>query len=211
MTGWLAQVPGKLLCSALVVMAMVAALTVLLGWHGLRRLFGVPRVPRPRAMYVVLGGFWIALILVCSAAVAMIALVRDYQPVDRMTQLAEVRCAPVGLDRAEAELRPAPPATPERYQIEGDACIVWVNHVELRTGIARLGVHALSRVEGVGPIPRPGTNPDWLTPRPQGPRGLVGLIVRRAEMVPVAVPLDARGRITIVSSPSGPRLQQSAI
>lgn len=211
MTGWLAQVPGKLLCSALVGLILAAVLTGLLGWHGLRRLFGVPRVPRPRAMYVVLGGFWIALILVCSAAVAMIALVRDYQPVDRPTQLAEVRCAPIGLDRAEAELKPGSSAAPERYQIEGDACIVWVNHVELRPGIAHLGVQALSRVESVGPIPRPGANPDWLTPRPEGPRGLVNLIVRRAAMVPVAVPLSTGGATMIVSSPSGPRIQSSAI
>ena len=212
MTGWFAQVPGTLLCGALVVMAMAAAMTVMLAWHGLRRVFGVPRVPRPRAMYVVLGGFWLALVAACSAAVATIALLRDYRPVDRATALADVRCAPLGLDRAEAELRPAPPAAPERYQVEGDACIVWVNQVELRPGLGRLGVRTLSRVEGVGPIPRPGTNPDWLTPRPDGPRGLVNLIVRKTETVPVSVPLDARARQTIVASPSGPPvIQQSAI
>jgi hypothetical protein len=210
MTGWLAQVPGTLLGSALAVMVLAAAMPVLLGWHWLRRVFGVPRVPRPRAMYVVLGGFWIALIVVCSAAVATIALLRDYQRADRPTTLAEVRCAPVGLERVEMELRTAPAAASERYQVEGDACIVWVNHVELRPGLG-LGVRALSRVEGVGPIPRPGTNPNWLTPRPQGPRGLVNLIVRKTETVPVAVPLDARARLTIVASPNGPTIQQSAI
>jgi hypothetical protein len=209
--GWLAQVPGTLLYGAIAAMTMAAVLTMLLGWHALRRLLGIPRVPRPRAMYVVLGGFWIALVAACSAAVATIAMLRDYRPVDRATALAEVRCAPVGLDRAEAELRAAPAAPPERYQVEGDACIVWVNQVELRPGLGRFGVRALSRVEGVGPIARPGANPDWLTPRPQGPRGLVNLLVRRTETVPVAVPLDASARLTIVSSPSGPTVRQSAI
>jgi hypothetical protein len=211
MTGWLAQVPAKLLCSALVGVALVAGLTLLLAWHGMRRLFGVPRVPRPRAMYVALGGFWIALAAGFSAVIVTIALLRDYRRVDGPTTLAEVRCLPVGLDRLELELRPAPLARPERYDVEGDTCVVWVKQVELRPGLGRLGLRALSRVDGVGPIARPSANPDWLTPRPQRARRLVNLVVRSSATVPVAVPLDARARLTIVSSPNGPTLQQSPI
>jgi hypothetical protein len=214
MTGWTAQVPGSLLCGALVGVALAAGLTLLLGWHGMRRLFGVPRVPRPRAMYVVLGGFWLALVVGCSAALATIALLRDYRRVDGPTQLAEVSCAPVGQDRAQLQLRPAAPAAPERYDVEdvrGDACIVWVNLVELRAGLGRLGVHALSRVESVGLTARPAANPGWLTPHPRRTRGFVDLVVRKAETIPIAVPRDAGARRVLVSSQSGPTLQQSGI
>jgi len=211
MIGWIAQVPGKLLCGALVGLALAAALTLLLGWHGLRRMFGVPRVPRPRAMYVVLGGFWLALVVGCSAAVATIVLLRDYRRVDRPTELAEVSCAPTGQDRAQLQLRPTPPAAPERYDVPGDACVVWVEQVELRSGLGSLGVHALSRVERVGPIARPVVNPGWLTPRPPRARGFVDLVVRRAATIPVAVPRGAGGRLVLVSSPSGPTVQPGPI
>ena len=47
MTGFLSQVPFKLLCAAVVGLTAAAALTLLLGWHGLRRLLDIPRVTRP--------------------------------------------------------------------------------------------------------------------------------------------------------------------
>src|SRR5262245_31755458 len=211
MTGWLAQVPGKLLFIALVGVALTGALTLLLAWHALRRLFGVPRVPRPPAMYVALTGFWMALVAICSAAIAMIALLRDYRRVDQATELAEVRCAPVGQDRVQMELRPAPLASPERYEVAGDACIVWVNRVELRPGLGRFGLHALSRIEAVGPIARPSANPAWLTPHPKRAHRLVNLLFRSAQLVPVAVPRDSGARVVLVSSPTGPVIRPSAI
>jgi hypothetical protein len=211
MTGWLAQVPGKLLFVALVGVALTAALTLLLAWHALRRLFGVPRVTRPPAMYVALTGFWLALVAGCSVAIATIALLRDYRRIDQPTELAEVRCAPVGQDRVQMELRPSPLAAPERYEVEGDACVVWVNRVELRPGLGRLGLHALSRIERVGQVARPSANPAWLSPRPQRAHRLVNLLVRSADTVPVAVPRDAGARVVLVSSPTGPVIRPSSI
>ena len=211
MTGLLAQVPNKLLGGAIVGVALLAVLTVVLAWHGLRRVFDLPRVPKPRAMYVVLGGSWLALVMVCSAAIGAIALLRDYRHVDRPTQLAEVRCAVADLDRLELELRPPSSATPERYGVAGDTCIVWVKQVELRPGLGGLGLRALSRVEGVGPVVRPAANPGWLTPQPQRARRLLDLFVRHTTTVPVSVPLDPRARLVLVSSPTGPTLQPSPI
>jgi hypothetical protein len=213
MTGLLAQVPGKLLCGALVGAALAAVLTVLLSWHGLRRVFDMPRVPKPLAMYVTLGGFWAALVVGCFAAVVTIALLRDYRRVDGPTQLAEVRCAPAGPDRAQLELRPASSlAPPERYDMQaGKGCVVWVKQVVLRPGLGPLGLHALSRVESVGATARPAANPAWLTPHPQPAPRLVNLVVRSAETIPVAVPVDAGARLMIVSSPDGPTLQQIPI
>ena len=211
MAGLLAQVPNKLLGGAIVGVALLAGLTLLLAWHGLRRVFDLPRVPKPRAMYVVLAGSWLALVTVCSAAIGAIALLRDYRHVDRPTQLAEVRCAAAGLDRLELELRPPSSATPERYDVPGDACIVWVKQVELRPGLEHLGLRALSRVEGVGPVVRPSANPDWLTPQPQRARRLVDLFVRHTTTVPISVPQDLHVRLVLVSSPTGPTLQPSPI
>ena len=212
MTGLLAQVPNKLLGGAIFGVVLLAVLTVVLAWHGLRRLFDMPRVPKPRAMYVVLGGSWLALVAVCSAAIGAIALLRDYRQVDRPTQLAEVRCVVADLDRLELELRPPSSATTERYDMaNGDNCIVWVKQIELRPGIGGLGLRALSRVEGVGPVVRPAANPSWLTPQPQRARRLVDLFVRHTTTVPVSVPLDQRARLVLVSSPAGPTLQPGPI
>jgi hypothetical protein len=211
MTGLLAQVPNKLLWGAIAGVALLAVVTVVLAWHGLRRLFDLPRVPKPRAMYFVLVGSWLALVTVCSAAIGAIALLRDYRHVDLPTQLAEVRCAVADLDRLELELRPPSSPTPERYDVAGDKCIVWVKQVELRPGLGGLGLRALSRVEGVGPIVRPAANPGWLTPEPQRARRLVDLFVRNTTTVPIAVPLDQRARMVLVSSPTGPTLQPGPI
>ena len=211
MTGLLAQVPNKLLGGAIVGVVLLAALTLLLAWHGLRRLFDMPRVPKPRAMYVVLAGSWLALVTVCSAAIGAIALLRDYRQVDRPTQLAEVRCVVADLDRLELELRSPASPRPERYDVAGNACIVWVKQVELRPGLGRLGLRALSRVEGVGPVVRPAANPGWLTPQPQRAGRLVDLFVRHTATVPVTVPLDQQARLVLVSSPTGPTLQPSPI
>ena len=210
MTGWLAQVPGTLLASVVVGGVLAVTLTVLLGWHAARRLFDIPRVTKPPAMYVALGGFWMALVAGCAAAIATIVLLRDYRRVDRPTELAEVRCAPAGQNRVQMELRPGPLAPTERYEVEGDACIVWVNQVELRPGLGALGVRALSRVEGVGTFARPAMNPNWLTPRARQGR-VMKLLVRRAETVAVPVPVSAGARVVLMSSPGGPAIQPSSI
>ena len=211
MTGLLAQVPGKLLGGVVFGVAVLAALTLFLAWHGLRRVFDVPRVPRPRAMYVVLGAMWLALATACAGALGAIVLLRDYRNVDRPTELAEVRCAAVDEGRMRLDLHAASVAAPESYQIDGDVCVVWVKQVELRPGLQRLGIHALSRVEGVGALVRPAANPDWLTPQPRGAGRLVNLFVGDTKTVPVAIPIDTPARVVLMSSPTGPTVRESRI
>ena len=211
MTGLLAQVPGKLLGGVVLGVLVLVALTLLLAWHGLRRVFDVPRVPRPRAMYVALGAVWLTLATACAGALGAIVLLRDYRNVDRPTELAEVRCAAVDDGRMRLDLHAASVAAPETYQIEGDVCVIWVKQVELRPGLQRLGIRALSRVEGVGALVRPAANPDWLTPQPRGAGRLVNLVVRDTRTVPVAIPIDAPTRTVLISSPTGPALRQSPI
>ena len=211
MTGLLSQVPGRLLGALLLAVPLVAGLTALLTWHAVRRVFDVPRVPRPPAMYVVLGGCWLALVLACTSAIGAIALLRDYRSVDRPTPLAQLRCAALGDARVRLELQTGSSAAPEHYDVAGDSCIVWVDQVELRPGLQPFGIRALSRVESVGSVARPANNPDWLTPRPPSPRGFMSLVVRRAARIPIVVPRDAEARLVLSSSPAGPTIQQSPI
>jgi hypothetical protein len=210
MTELLGQVPAKLLFSALLAVVFGAVLTLLLGWHGIRRLAGIPRVPRPRMMYVALSTLWVVLAMTAFAAIGMIFLLRDHRGVDGRTQLAEVRCQAVGPDRLQVELLTSPSAAPERYDVEGDACIVWVNQTEVRPGFAMLGVRAVSRIDRVGQLARPNTNPEWLTPRASQGRRLTDLVVRPTEAVPVTVPVDAQKRLIVVSTPGGPTLEQTS-
>jgi hypothetical protein len=207
MTGLLDQVPAKLFCGALLAAVSGAALTLLLGWHGIRRMFGVPRVPRPRAMYLALSTLWVALVATSFAAIGMILLLRDHQRVDGRTALGEVRCVASGPDHLQMQLLTSLSAAPERYDLEGDACIVWVKQEELRPGLAVLGVRAISRIDRIGPLARPDANPEWLTPRRFLGRRLRDLVVRRTEAVPVTVPLGAQKRLVVVSSPGGPTLE----
>lgn len=211
MTDLLSQVPAKLLWCALLAVLFGAVLTLLLCWHGIRRLAGVPRVPRPREMYVALSTLWLVLVATGLAAIAAIFLLRDHRRVDGRTELAEVRCQAVGPDRLLMEVRTSPSAAPERYDLEGNACVVWVNQVELRPGFAILGVRAVSRIDRVGPLARPNANPEWLTPRPVAARRLTDLVVRRTESVPVTVPVDAQTRQVVLSSPgAGPTLEPAS-
>ena len=204
MTELLNQVPGKLLCCAALAALFGAALTLLLGWHGIRRLAGVPRVPRPFEMYVALSTLWIVLVTTGLAAIGTIFLLRDHRRVDGRTELAEVRCESVGPDRLRMEVRSSPGAAPERYDLEGDACVVWVKQVELRPGFAMLGVRAVFRIDRIGQLARPNANPEWLTPRPVAGRRLTNLVVRRTESTPVTVPVDAQPhQVVVLSLPDG--------
>jgi hypothetical protein len=204
MTGILSHVPLKLLCVALVGLAAVAFLTVVLGWHALRRLFDVPRVPKPSAMYLALGALWIGVVIIGAASLATIAMLRDHRPVDAPTTLADVRCEPVGPDRVRLELRTSPAAAPETYEVPGDAnaCTVWVRQVVLRPGLGLLGVRVLSRIEGVGPVRFPAAAYGYR---------FIDLVARRTEALPVAVPPDAQLHSVLVSSLSGPVLTNGGI
>jgi hypothetical protein len=204
MTAILSQVPVKLVCSALLGLAAVAFLTVLLGWHALRRLLDVPRVPRPGAMYLVLGALWIGVVAIGAASVATILLLRDHRRIDAPTTLGDVRCEAIGSDHVRVELRTSPTAAPQRYDVAGDAaaCTVWVRQVELRSGLGLLGVRVLSRIEGVGPTRLPAAG--------EGNR-FIDLVARRSEAFPVTVPLDAQLHSVLVSSLSGPVLTNSGI
>ncbi|HVR63065.1 MAG TPA: hypothetical protein VMU50_14280, partial [Polyangia bacterium] len=165
----IAQTPSRLIVGALAGAAVAILLAAVLGWHALRRLLDVPRVPRPLSMYVVLTALWTAVAGVSGAAVTMALLLRDHRPVEAPTRLAELRCQAIGPDRVQIELRPAmagktaSAAEPERYEVPGDACLVSVVLVDLRPQLGFLGPTHLLRIGGIGSPAsareRPSVNP----------------------------------------------------
>jgi hypothetical protein len=198
------HLPSKLLFGAVFAVLFGGGLTLFLGWHWIRRLFGIPRIPRPRALYLVLSALWVAFAATACAAIGMIVLLRDHQQVDGRTELGEIRCNASGPARLQAQLLTSPSAAPEQYDLAGDACVVWVKQVQLRPGFAALGLRGLSRIDRIGPLARPAAHPEWLG------RRLTDLVVRRTEAVPVTVPAGAQKRLVVVSSPGGPTLEPTS-
>ncbi|HEX3697893.1 MAG TPA: hypothetical protein VH374_21145 [Polyangia bacterium] len=208
--------------------SLALLLAAVLGWHALRRLFGVPRVPRPPATYVALVILWAATVAVSGASVAVALLLRDHQAVDGRARLAELRCQAVAPGRVQMELTtPSPhpagqPAGPERYEIQGDACVVSVVLVDLRSGLQILGPTQLSRIEvvgsqtgalagtGAGAVRRRRVNPGWLTPGTSQQMAPINLLVNDTRQISLSVPADGEP-FYLVASPNGPALEKPSI
>ena len=213
----IAHTPSRLIIGALAGAAVAVLLTALLGWHAIRRLFNVPRVPRAPAMYVVLVALWTAVLAVSCAAVAMAFLLRDHQPVEGPTRLAELRCQAVGPNRVQVELRAAPvrktagAADPERHEVPGDACVVSVVLVDLRPTLSFLGPIHLARIGRAGSPAsareRPSINPRWLMPL--APPGIapVDLLVQGVREFSLRLPAGG-DRFYLTASPDGPALEK---
>jgi hypothetical protein len=197
----LSDVPARLIGSVLGAAVLLAVFSGVLAWHGLRRLMDVPRVPRPRAMYLALIGMWGLAATACAATAIAVLLLRDHQRLDGRTQIGEVRCERTqpGHVRMQVKAAASPSGSPESYDIAGDTCMVSVREVELRPGLQALGVGTLARVDGVGSVTRPAANPSWLTPATAARSRLLGLVVRRTEAVSVVVPADSRQHAVVAA------------
>jgi hypothetical protein len=212
---FMAEVPAKLWLVAAIAVVSLAALTLMLGGHALRRLFGVPRMPRPAVMYVVLSALWVGLAASASATLGAIVLMRDHQRVAARTALADVRCQTVGPEQLHMEIRTSPAAAPESYALRGGACVVSIKQVQLRPVFDLLGVHDLSRVDKVvgsgESFVRHSANPSWLTPQPSGGRRVTDLVVRQTRAVDVVVPPEDGPGSVLVASPAGPSLERRRV
>jgi hypothetical protein len=205
------HVPARLVGVALIGAGLVALLAASLGWHALRRLFGIPRIPRGRWTYVLMVALWGGLVALCGGTLAIARMLRDHQPVDGRTPLAEVRCQALAPGRVQMQLVAAPSRTLEFHDVEGEACVVSVVEVELRPWLGILGLRELSRVDGVGASARPLANAEWLTPRPGQKRRFLGLLVRGTRTFSLAVPADASQQFLVVPSRDGPSLTGAPI
>ncbi len=211
----LSHAPAGLLAGALVATALRLTVSAVLAWHGLRRVLDVPRVPRPRGVYLALALTWGALAVGSAATIMAALLLRDHQPLAGRTQVGELRCHPAANGHVRLEIAIAGatlPATPEQYDGEGDVCVLSVKEVSLRPGLRALGLGALARIESVGTAARPTANPAWLTPLPMAPGGLLGLVVQQTRAVEIVVRPDAKQRFMLVAAPGeAPALQPVSV
>jgi hypothetical protein len=205
------QMPPRLIAEAIIGAALVVLLGIGLAWHAVRRLGGIPRVPRTRASYLLVTALWAGLLLALGTATAIVFLLRDFQVVEGRTRLAELRCRAIAPGHLQAELTTRRSSGPERYEMEGDSCEISVIQVSLRPGLRAFGVRELSRVDGVGPLERPRANPDWLDPQTsRGRRHAIDLLVRATRRAIVAVPVGAGERFYLVAAPNGPELERES-
>lgn len=211
----LAHAPRGLLAAALIATALMMVVSSVLVWHGLRRALDVPRVPRPPGIYLALALAWGALALGSAATIMTALLLRDHRPLTGRTQVGELRCQPTADGHVRLEIAPAGSSFSdplERYEGQGEACVVSVTEVALRPGLRALGLGALARIESVGTAPRPTANPAWLTPVPAGAAGLLGLVVQHTRAVQIVVRADSNQRFVIVAAPGqDPALQPVSV
>jgi hypothetical protein len=211
----ISQIPAGLLAAVLVATALLVFLSGLLGWHWIRRVLDVPRVPRPRGMYWALAVTWSLLAIAVSATAMAVLLLRDHHRVDGRTQIGELRCEPALNGHVRAEIRTpriSSTATPEGYDLEGDTCVVAVKEIDLRPGLKVLGLGAMARLDAVGKLARPTTNPRWLTPAAMSRPSLLGLVVQHTRAVPLVIRADAKQRFVVFAAPGqAPELQPLGI
>ena len=197
--------PAGIVAAALLGTVFAVLLAVALGWHALRRLFGIPRVPRGRSTYVLMLVLWGGLIAALGATTMLAFMLQDHAPVDGVTPLAELRCEVSTPGHLGAELTTLPSRALEFYDVP--ACTVSVVEVELRPWLRPLGVRRLWRVDAVGSSPRPRVTAEWLNPRPGQRRPLMDLLIRGTRNVSLVAPPNAHQRFLIVPSPTGPALE----
>ncbi len=154
----ISHTPSRLIIGATVGALIAVLLAGLLGWHALRRLFNVPRVPRPKAMYVVL------------------------QAVGAGRVQVELTASPPAKGAPDPERYEIPG---DSCLVSVVLVDLWPSLRILGPTrlwrVAGVGSQANARA-------RPSVNPDWLTPRASQGLTPVDLLVHDARKVSLPVP-----------------------
>jgi hypothetical protein len=205
----LERAPTSLVVLAITGIALGAALLVLLGWHVVRRILDVPRVPRGRALYVILVGTCTLCIAAGVTALALAAALGDWQTQIGPSAVAEAHCRRVGPTRVELSFVPLGPdgqRGPEETQtIESLPCELAVERLHFSGALARLGLIERLRLARVGAIRRPTTTPLWRAlPQP------LGLPIASAEAQQVAIPTEDGASYRVVADDRGVRVEKLA-
>jgi hypothetical protein len=198
MIGFL-HLPARIVGAAVSMMLVSVFLTVILARHGFRRAFDVPRIPRPPAMFVVLGAIWAAATIGAAGAVATARILRDHVRVDGVTRVADVRCEVPQPGRVRLTVAWAENGRSETFDGNGDACSMEVQQLSLRAPLRALDVPAVAGIERVGTAPRV----DGASTSPEFWRGrrVLQMLARDARVIPIVVPPEPGARFMLVSSP----------
>ena len=204
-----AQAPTGLVVLAITSIAFGAALLLLLGWHVVRRIMDVPRVPRGRGLYAIMVGACTVFIAGGVTALAIAAALGDWQAQVGPSAVAEVHCRRVGPTRVELgyiTLGPAGQRGPEQTQtIDSLPCEVAVERLHFHQALARFGLIERLRLARVGGVPRPTATPLWRSlPQP------LGLPIASAEAQQVAIPTEDGVAYRVVADDRGVRVEKLA-
>jgi hypothetical protein len=201
------QAPTWLVVLAITSIVLGAALLLLLGWHVVRRILDVPRVPRGAGTYAFLVGACVLSITGGATALLVAAALGDWQSQVGLSTVAEVHCRRTGPTQVEvsyATLGPDGKRGPEEKQtIESLPCEVAVERLHFPQALARLGLNERHRLARVGTFRRPTSTPVWRSlPQP------MGLPIAYAEAQQVAIPTEDGAPYRVVADDRGVRVEK---
>lgn len=200
------QAPTWLVVLAITSIALGAVLLLVLGWHMVRRVLDVPRVPRG-------AGFYSAVVLLCLisigggvTALAVASALDDWQK-QTGPAIAEVHCRRTGPSKIElgyVTIGSDGKRAPEETQtLESVPCEVAVERLHFPPSLARLGLMERHRLARIGSVRRPTSIPLWRSlPQP------LGLPIASAEAQQVAIPSEDGAPYRVVADDRGVRAEK---
>jgi hypothetical protein len=200
--------PTSLVVLAITSMAVGALLLLLLGWHVVRRLLDVPRIPRG-------AGFYTFAVAACAlsiaggvSALAVAAALDDWQTQPGAGAIAEVHCrrtGPKSVELGYVTIGADGKRGPEETQtIDSLPCAVAVEKLHFSQPLAHLGLMERHRLSGVGAA-RHTAIPLWRAlPQP------LGLPIAFAEAQQVAIPSEDGAPYRVFADDRGLRVEKLA-
>jgi hypothetical protein len=202
-----AQAPTWMVVLAITSVALGALLLLVLGWHVVRRLLDVPRIPRGAGFYTVAVGACVLCIAGGVATLAVAAALDDWQSQAGPGAIAEVHCRRTAPNRVEVSyltIGANGKRGPEETQtIESLPCAVAVERLRFPQALARLGLMERHRLAQVGSVRRPTSTPLWRAlPQP------LGLPIASAEAQQVAIPSEDGAPYRVMADDRGLRVEK---
>jgi hypothetical protein len=200
------QAPTWLVVLAITSIALGALLLLFLGWHVVRRMLDVPRIPRGAAFYAVTVVACVASIASGVTALAVAAALNDWQSQAGPGAIAEVHCRRTGPTQVQlgyVVIGANGQRGPETQTIESSTCAVAVEQLHFPQALAKLGLER-RRLSGVGAA-RSTSIPMWRSlPQP------MGLPIAYAEAQQVAIPSEDGAPYRVVADDRGLRVEKLA-
>jgi hypothetical protein len=201
--------PTGLVVLAITGIALGALLLLLLGWHVVRRLLDVPRIPRGVGMYAVLVGVCVLSIAGGTSALAVAAALDDWQTPPGPTAIAEVHCRRIAPTRVEVSYVTLGPdgtrGAEEKQTIEALPCEIAVERLHFPQALARLGLAERHRLARIGSYRLATATPDWRAlPQP------LGLPIAYADAQQVAIPTEDGVPYRVLADDRGVRVEKLA-
>jgi hypothetical protein len=196
--------PGSLVVFGITCTVLAGLLSLVLGWHVVRRLLDVPRVPRGPGTYVVMVLACLGLVAAGVIAFVVAAGLEDWPGVPARAPLAEVQCqrqAPAGARLGFVPFNAEGTRGPEEAE-NVPACDLAIGRLRFAAPFARFGLVDRHRLARVGTRRRPVDAPTWRAlPRP------LGVPVAAASEQQLAVPADG-ARYRVIADERGFRLER---